>query len=180
MDLVEECKLLGASLIGAQKIEFTLYGIASHITHAYDGKKDRRIEELTPEKFLRGDLNELKMTLGQLEKSFGHALLLDTEELAKFVEDRNLIAHNYWRLTKTNIKGSEKLQDPETFLREFLKRCSYWEGVVNGALWSIRKMALEQYDRSDEFEPTIKQRDEITQYLKHVEKAVLKRVLKEG
>lgn len=95
MKLNDELVLLGASLLSAQKFEFALYGLAAHLPHAYEGKKDKRFTELTPEIFLRGSVDDLKLTLGQLETAFGEKLILRNNELKQFIKDRNLIAHNY-------------------------------------------------------------------------------------
>lgn len=167
MDLIDECTLLGASLLGAQKFEFSLYGIVSHLSHAYEGKKDKRFSELNAEKFLRGPVEDLKLTLGQLENAFGEKLLLRNNELIKFIEDRNLIAHNYWRLTKTNIDGGEKLKEPELFLKTFIENCDYWQTVLNGYLWLLKDAFAKKENRTiDSFSE--KQKNEIKAYYDHV------------
>ncbi|MEY4520305.1 MAG: hypothetical protein RLZZ499_2905 [Cyanobacteriota bacterium] len=102
MNSVDEYILLGAAIISAQKLEFALYGIVSHLSHLPEARKEKRFRELTPEEFLRGDMEDLKATLGQISTAFGDTLLMSNEELNQFIKDRNLIAHNYWRLTKTS------------------------------------------------------------------------------
>lgn len=168
MDLVDECALLGESLLGAQKFEFALYGLVSHLSHAYDGKKDKRITETTPEKFLRGTVDDIKLTLGQLETAFGEKLLISNNELKQFINDRNLIAHNYWRLTKANIKGAENLENPKEFLSSFINKCQYWQSVINGCLWLFMQAAAKNEGRINEISFTERQQHEIECYYKHV------------
>ncbi|HHX8443395.1 TPA: hypothetical protein ACVO0G_004828 [Vibrio diabolicus] len=170
MNLLDECTLLGASLLGAQKLEFALYGVVSHLSHAYDGKKDKRFTELTPEKFLRGSVDDLKLTLGQLEMAFGEKLLITNSDLKQFIKDRNLIAHNYWRLVKTNVKGAETLDRPEEFLKTFIARCDYWQSVLNGLLWLLMLEAAKKEGRIEEINLSEHQQSEIDIYREHVEK----------
>ena len=82
---------------------------------------------------MRGDVEDLKATLGQLVREFGDQLLLTTEDLDSFIKDRNLIAHNYYRLTEAHIEGGQRLEDPEMFLMEFTKKCTHWEKVLRGS-----------------------------------------------
>lgn len=167
MDIIDECTLLGASLLAAQKFEFALYGIVSHLSHLPEAKKEKRFRELTPEKFLHGNVEDLKVTLGQLETAFGKRLLISTEELKNFVSDRNLVAHNYWRLTKANIENSERLENPELFLRSFLEQCNKWTVIVKGLLWSLMKAAAEKEDRLSEVNFDEQQQTEIAAYSAH-------------
>ena len=98
MDIIFECQLLGGCLIGVQKVEFVLYGIVAHLSH-FPEAKEKRFRELTPELFLRENPKELKSTLGQIEKAFGKKLNISGDDLTKFIDSRNLIAHNYYRMT---------------------------------------------------------------------------------
>lgn len=175
MDRVEEWTLLGASLIAAQKVEFVLYGIVSHVTHLPEGQKDKRFRNLTPEKFLRGSRNDLKATLGQLEATFGQRLLLSTDELTKFIQDRNLIAHNYWRLTRSKVKEAEKLENPEAFLRDFLERCEKWETVGKGLLYVLMEAAAKKENRLSEINFNEQQKREVAAYNAHAAKHLTSR-----
>ena len=152
LKIVEERVLLGDCLIGAQKVEFTLYGIVSCLTHLDEAKNDARLRkqlaELTPDKFLRGPLADLKATLGMLEKAFGERLLLSGEDLSKFISDRNLIVHNYWRLTNVSVEGAESLDDPISFLKGFADRCRYWKKVLRGLLGVLEKTLIEKQGKS--------------------------------
>ena len=59
-----EMILLSLATLGAQKFEFALYGMTSHLK-ATDG----RFKGLIPEEFLRGDGTKTKATLGILAKA---------------------------------------------------------------------------------------------------------------
>ena len=168
MDDIEECTLLGFSLLEAQKLEFALYGLVSYLSHTKEAKKEKRFRELTPEKFLRGPVEELKITLGQLETAFGKKLLLSNGELKEFIKNRNLIAHNYWRLTKANIKDGERLDNPKDFLINFIDKCAYWQSVTHGLLWMFMKAFAKKENKLDQLNFTEKQEQEMTAYLKHV------------
>ncbi|WP_061271111.1 hypothetical protein [Leptospira interrogans] len=157
-----ECILLGLALLMAQKVEFALYGIVAHISI-----KDKKFKNLTPETFLRGDLSNLKATLGQLKNYAGEKLLLSNNDLQDFVDKRNLIVHNYWRLTKANIKNGEELPDPEQFLRNFIDECQRWMNIFNGYV----KMLMQRMEnRTNEISFGEKERQEIEVYIDHVYK----------
>ena len=128
------------AVIGAQRVEFLLYGLGSHLVHVPDYRSSK-FGALDPEKFLRGNPNDLKEPLGVLVKAFGDKLLLKEEEIRQFVDDRNLIAHNYWRLTKANIKGGHRLDNPEEFLVRFIEQCDHWVKVLSGLLALARQEA---------------------------------------
>jgi len=175
MDIIDECALLGASLLAAQKFEFALYGIISHLSHLPEAQKEKRFRELTPEKFLRGSPEDLKATLGQLETAFGDKLLLSTDELRGFIRDRNLIAHNYWRLTRSNIKDAEKLENPNSFLRSFLERCEHWTTITRGLLYVFMKASAEKQNRTSEINFNEQQESDIAAYYGHVAKHLTSR-----
>jgi len=172
VDTLEECALLGASLLGAQKLEFALYGVVAHLSHLDEAQKKKRFRELTPEKFLRGSVDDLKVTFGQLEKAFGQRLLISNEELLKLIKNRNLIAHNYWRLTKADISGSGILDNPETFLKEFISMCDYWQKVFNGLVFTLIEAAAKKENRLDEICFNENQRKDIAAYHKHAAKTL--------
>lgn len=157
-------------MLGAQKLEFSLYGVVAHLSHLNEAQKEKRFRELTPEKFLRGSSDDLKATFGQIEKVFGKRLLISNNELTKFIEDRNLIAHNYWRLTKSKINGSQQLNNPEEFLRNFISRCSYWQHVFNGLIYKLMEATAEKENRLNEINFNDQQRRDIEAYLTHVNK----------
>ena len=168
MDLIDECALLGASILSAQKLEFALYGIISHLSHLPEAQKEKRFRDLTPEKFLRGNTEDLKATFGQLETAFGEKLFISTDELKKFISDRNLIAHNYWRLVKSNTKDGERLSDPELFLQGFLVRCDQWASVIRGLLYVLMEAAAEKEGRLSEINFSEQQKNDIKAYYAHI------------
>lgn len=172
MDLIDECTLLGAAILSAQKLEFSLYGIASHLSHTKAAQKEKRFRDLTPEKFLRGNVDELKATLGQLEETFGKTLLISSHELKKFIRDRNIIVHSYWRLTKCNVKGCQSLADPETFLRDFLARCDYWSSIVRGLLCVLMGWFAEKEGKTSEINLNKQDADDVAAYYVYLEKGV--------
>ena len=135
-----EFTLVGMAIIGAQRVEFLLYRLGSHLAYLPD-YRGKRFRELDPEMFLGGNPKNLRETLGGLIQAFGDKLLLDEEEIRQFVEDRNLIAHNYWRLTKANLRGGHRLNNPEEFLVRFIEKCVHWEKVLKGLLALARQEA---------------------------------------
>lgn len=168
MDLIDECALLGAAILSAQKLDFALYGIVSHLSHLPEAQKEKRFRNLTPEKFLRGNAEDLRATFGQLETAFVEKLLISTDELKKFISDRNLIAHNYWRLTKSNVKDGDRLSDPEAFLKEFLVRCDQWAGIIRGLLYVLMEAAAEKESRLSEINFNEQQQKDIKTYCAHI------------
>lgn len=168
MNIQDECALVGAAVLSSQKFEFALYGIVSLLPHAPEAQRERRFRNLTLETFLRGDTADLKVTLGQLVSAFGDKLLLNTRDLEKFVNDRNLIAHNYWRLTKSNIAGGGKLDDPEAFLKDFLGRCDHWASIARGLVCLFMHAAAEKEGRVSETNFDAQQLIDIATYKIHV------------
>ena len=134
---IEEYAMVGAAVLASQRVEFLLYGLVAHLNDQARGQ-DRKFKHLNPEDFLRGDVRNLRATLGQLVKTFGDKLLLTTAELEQFVNDRNLIVHNYWRLTKSGIEGTKRLEEPEKLLMTFLHKCDHWEKVLRGLMVRMR------------------------------------------
>ena len=84
----DEFRLLGGAIAAAQRAEFALYGLAAHVAHTPAAQKKKHFRDLTPEKFLRGDVKELKATLGELVDVFGETFLVHTPELVDFYKDR--------------------------------------------------------------------------------------------
>lgn len=152
--LVREWTLLGAALCSAQKAEFALYGIVAHLSHTPAAQKEKRFRTLTGEAFLRGDPADLKATLGQIVHLFGDTLLLTTEEVDRFCSDRNLIAHNYWRVFHSKVRGGVHREDPEELLVQFIRQAEHLQKVVVGLLRLIMSWLAEREDRVDEFPMT--------------------------
>ena len=171
IEIIIECALVGAAILGAQKVEFALYGIAAHLN-----LQDKRVNKLDPEKFLRGDIKNIKMTLGTLVKFVGDKLLLSTDELDQFVDERNLIAHNYWRLTKAKIRDGRKLDNPEEFLIQFAAKCDYWEKVLSGLIALMKQKAAENENRESELKLSEKESSNLKYYMKAAENHLAKRM----
>lgn len=142
-DLIAEMTLLGAAVYQAQKIEFALYGIASLITHLPEFKGNKKLRDLTPESFLRGDFRKLKATFGELKDHFAGRLVLSSPELNRFVTDRNLIVHNFFRQFHTT-HGDDRPGDPIDFLRDFLVRGATLQKVFEGLLVIMKEVAAEK------------------------------------
>ena len=167
MEKVLVYTLVGAAIISAQKLEFALLGAISHLSHLPEAKSDKRFRDLTPEKFLRGNPEDLKVTFGQMKAHFGEKLLISGDELNKLIKDRNLVAHSYWRLTETNIKDACKLTDPETFLVDFINRCEKWGHIFRGLVYSFQKAVAEKDGRQSEVKFNEQQEQDIKAYQAH-------------
>ena len=101
-EVLRECATIGAAVLAAQRIEFLLYGLIAHVKPELKGRRP-----LTPESFLRGDVSDLRATLGQLAKAYGTKFLLSADDLETFIKNRNLIVHDYWRLCKARIRDGQ-------------------------------------------------------------------------
>ena len=165
-----ELLLLGGVVYSAQRLEFALYGIASHATHTDVAKKDGNFKDLTPEQFLRGDLAKQKATLGKLVHVFGDAFLIKTKALEELIEDRNLILHNYSRIFVSPPEGVERQTNGEEFLQDFIKRALHFTKVVKGFLFLMMEAAAKKEGRTDEVVRTEYMNDAIAVYYGHVAK----------
>lgn len=144
--------LLGLSLYAAQKFEFGLYGIASHMSHLPEAKKDRRFANLTPDVFLSSDPKDKekrKATLGQICELFGDRLLLSSDELESFVANRNLIAHDFWRAVRP-LRGHVEISNPNEFLRDFIRSAQEQTSTLQGLLSHLMEAAAKKEGRSEE------------------------------
>lgn len=163
--ILRECLTIGAAVLAAQRIEFLLYGMIAHVKPELR-KRDKRFRHLTPESFLRGDVSELRATLGQLAKAYGADFLLSAHDLDTFVKKRNLIVHDYWRLSKARIRDGQTLEDPMAFVQEFLNDCQRWEGVLRGVLANMRQGVASRTGVHPALTPD--DLDYMAQYLRHV------------
>lgn len=143
-------KLLSLSLIAAQRVEFRLYGLAAHVQ---PDAAEKRFKDLTPERFLRGDVAELKATLGQLTRAYGDKFFISTEDLTSFVESRNLIAHNYYRTFILKIAGTENREDGIPFLESFLLEAQRWDTILAGLNNVMREAAAKAQGKAISFTP---------------------------
>jgi hypothetical protein len=146
VDRDTELVMVGAALLAGQRLEFALYGIAAHLRPEILAQHDR-LRGLTAENFLRGDLDDHRATLGQLVRAVGDRLLIGSPELNQFVQDRNILVHRYWRLTRSNIRSGEKLEDPADFLMSFGKRCDCWIEILQGLMYLMMGEAASREGR---------------------------------
>jgi hypothetical protein len=152
-EFTHEMTLLGLALYQAQRIEFALYGIASHVTHLPEFQSNRRFRDLNPEAFLRGDLSKLKATLGQLNDVFAGRLLLSSPELDRFISDRNLIAHNFFRIFHTKTRD-EPEGEPVEFLKDFLRRSQELQSVIEGSTATLKEETAKKFGRLSDIQIT--------------------------
>lgn len=141
-----EIQLIGLAVYMAQTVEFALYGIAAHAAHIESAKKDGRFRDLDPERFLRGDPEELKATLGAIVQAFGDAFLIKTAELERWVGERNLIVHDYFRTFVSPPRGVARRTDGEAFLLNFVDRALRYEQVAKGLLYHLMEAAADKDD----------------------------------
>ena len=166
-DILLECASVGAAVLAAQRIEFLLYGLSAHVKPELKSG-DKRFRDLTPEGFLRGDPAELRATLGQLAKAFGPKFLLSSDDLEEFVRARNLIVHDYWRMSKARIRDGRRLESPLTFLLKFLHDCQHWEGILRGVLVTMKLSAATSADDGEPLALTQEALDYMDEYHRHV------------
>ena len=148
--------LLGQALWLAQRIEYGLYGLAAHMPHLPEAKKDKRFANLTPDDFLSPDPAKKKLrkaTLGQIYDLFGDRLNLSGKEFDQFVAHRNLIVHDFWRETNPG-RGGISIPNPEQFLREFLNRAIRLDSAIQGLYAYSIEAAAEKEGRLDELKTT--------------------------
>lgn len=119
--------LLGAALVSMQKVNFSLYQAMQPVCKTHDEKKVQELVSKTSDQFLQGTTAELKPTLLLLEEA---RLPLTIKELLDFIYKRNLVSQQFWHVTDADIKGSEKIANPEDFLRNLLTECEALQGKI--------------------------------------------------
>lgn len=125
-----EHALLGASLLASQKVELALFSVISKLAKALP-KEAQQPLDLDLDTFLREKPSEQAATLILYEQTFGEQLPLKTNELNDFIYHRNLVTRGFWRVTGADVKGGEKLANPELYLKEFLAKCEYWQVMID-------------------------------------------------
>lgn len=125
-----EHALLGASLLASQKVELALFSVISKLAKTLS-KEQQKSLGLELDTFLREKPSDQASTLGLYEQTFGEQLPLKTNELNDFIYHRNLVTRGFWRVTGADVKGGEKLANPELYLKEFLAKCEYWQVMLD-------------------------------------------------
>lgn len=125
-----EHALLGASLLASQKVELALFSVISKLAKALP-KEQQQPLGLDLDTFLREKPSEQASMLSLYEQTFGEQLPLKTNELNDFIYHRNLVTRGFWRVTGADVKGGEKLANPELYLKEFLAKCEYWQVMLD-------------------------------------------------
>lgn len=125
-----EHALLGASLLASQKVELALFSVISKLAKTLS-KEQQQSLGLDLDTFLREKPSDQASTLGLYEQTFGDQLPLKTNELNDFIYHRNLVTRGFWRVTGADVKGGEKLANPELYLKEFLAKCEYWQVMLD-------------------------------------------------
>ncbi|WP_146490094.1 hypothetical protein [Vibrio sp. T20] len=125
-----EHALLGASLLASQKVELALFTVIFKLAKALS-KEQQQSLGLDLDTFLREKPSEQASTLSLYEQTFGEQLPLTKNELNDFIYHRNLVTRCFWRVTGADVKGGEKLANPELYLKEFLAKCEYWQVMLD-------------------------------------------------
>nr|WP_251372875.1 hypothetical protein [Vibrio gigantis] len=121
---------MGASLLASQKVELALFSVISKLAKTLS-KEQQQSLGLDLDTFLREKPSDQASTLGLYEQTFGEQLPLKTNELNDFIYHRNLVTRGFWRVTGADVKGGEKLANPELYLKEFLAKCEYWQVMLD-------------------------------------------------
>ena len=125
-----EHALLGAALLASQKVELALFSVISKLAKALP-KEQQQPLGLDLDTFLREKPSEQASMLSLYEQTFGEQLPLKINELNDFIYHRNLVTRGFWRVTGADVKGGEKLANPELYLKEFLAKCEYWQVMLD-------------------------------------------------
>lgn len=143
--------LLGKGLFHAQRVEFILYGIASHMGHLDEAKKDKRFANITAKDFLSDAPEKRKLrtaTLGGVYKLFGDKLLLSGLPFDLFVQERNFFAHEFFRALSRNPNITEHLKR----LNDFIDLAELTEKALKGLLSELMEASAKKEGREDEFQ----------------------------
>lgn len=145
--------LLGLAIVAAQKVEFVLYGIASHLPHV---SKDTKFRKLTASDFLSTDPKTRKLrkaTLGSLAGEYGGKLMLPSHRLEVYVQDRNTIVHEFWREV-VGGKGTGAIKEPRQLLIGFIEESEEWIAALRGLLSFLQEEAAKRRKGSAEYKLT--------------------------
>ena len=142
---------MGKALLSAQKVEYALYGIASHLSHLDEAKKDKMFANLTAEDFLSDDPEKKKMrkaTLGRLYRVFGKRLFVSNIAFDTFLQERNFIVHEFFR----SLIKERDIEVHHKRLNDFIDLAAITEKAIKGLLSQLTEAAAHKEGRDDEFE----------------------------
>lgn len=145
--------LMGKALFNAQKVEYILYGIASHLSHLDEAKKDTIFSQITAKDFLSDDPEKQhlrKATLGRLYHLFGKKLLLSNQAFDTFLSERNFIVHNFFR----SLSRENSIDSHHKRLNDFIELAELTEKALRGLLSELTEAAATKEGRSKEFQLT--------------------------
>lgn len=144
--------LLGKASVSAQRVEFILYGIASHLGHLEEAKKDNIFNKIKAKDFLSDDPEKRKLrtaTLGRIYKVFGEKLLISGLPFDHLIKERNFFAHECFReLCKVKNEGEIRKR-----LNEFLELADVIEKALKGLLSQLMEAFAKKEGRESEFRP---------------------------
>ncbi|ELA6791226.1 glucosamine-6-phosphate deaminase [Vibrio alginolyticus] len=123
----DQFSLLGTTLVSIQKVTFSLYQAMQPVCKMHSSPEVQQLVSRTSDQFLQGTTAELKPTLLLVEEA---RLPLTINELLDFIYKRNLVSQQFWHVTDADIKGSEKIANPEDFLRKLLTECETLQGKI--------------------------------------------------
>jgi hypothetical protein len=141
--------LLGVALFRAQRVEFLLYGIASHLSHLDVAKTDKIFSKITARDFLSDDPKTerlRKATLGHIYKLFGDKLLISGLPFDLLVKERNFFVHDFFRSLKTSNNDEEHIQR----LKTFIDLVDITEKALKGLLSNLMEASAKKEDREHE------------------------------
>ena len=149
--------LLGTALFRAQKIEFILYGIASHLGHLDIAKNDKIFSKITAKDFLSDDPKKQRLriaTLGRVYKLFGETLMISNLPFDLLVNERNFFVRNFFREVTKSDDNFDYIQR----LNIFIDLMDFTEKALKGLLSNLMEAAAKKEGRLHEL--TITSEDE--------------------
>lgn len=122
--------LLGTALVSIQEVEYHLYKVIQGLCKDHDSTDIQVIRSMTSDQFLKGTSVEVKPTLLLLQKELADKLPLSIDEISNFICQRNLVTNRFWHAISSDVRESEKLADPISFLQKLLVQCEEWGSLV--------------------------------------------------
>lgn len=142
--------LLGKALYKTQIVEFKLCGILVHINKNCFSKNNKRLNELTPEKFLSSNPQYQKlrkMTLGDISDCFP-SNIINSDKLEEYISNRNLVIHNFIRETDSKF-ATNGVINPKDFLQKFINESNELVDVLHGLIYVMSKVIADKNKLDD-------------------------------